>query len=125
MKDTISHLHVMCKDWLRELDFYKNEIPFFKKRLDEVASKNTSKDIKVEVEHFENRFYIMNLHLDELLHDVKLKEEALIQNAIEQPKYINVKMIETDENLEDLMEFTATDFKDTKKEFYQFLSKYL
>lgn len=125
MKDTISHLHVMCKDWLRELDFYKTEIPFFKKRLDEVASKNTSKDIKVEVEHFENRFYIMNLHLDELLHDVKLKEESLIQNAIEQPKYINVKMIETDENLEDLMEFTATDFKDTKKEFYQFLSKYL
>lgn len=125
MKDTISHLHVMCKDWLRELEFYKTEIPFFKKRLDEVASKNTSKDIKVEVEHFENKFYIMNLHLDELLHDVKLKEESLIQNAIEQPKYINVKMIETDENLEDLMEFTATDFKDTKKEFYQFLSKYL
>lgn len=125
MKDTISHLHVMCKDWLRELDFYKTEIPFFKKRLDEVASKNTSKDIKVEVEHFENKFYIMNLHLDELLHDVKLKEESLIQNAIEQPKYINVKMIETDENLEDLMEFTATDFKDTKREFYQFLSKYL
>jgi hypothetical protein len=125
MKDTISHLHVMCKDWLRELDFYKTEIPFFKKRLDEVASKNTSKDIKVEVEHFENKFYIMNIHLDELLHDVKLKEESLIQNAIEQPKYINVKMIETDENLEDLMEFTATDFKETKKEFYQFLAKYL
>ncbi|MEA5459015.1 hypothetical protein VB796_08205 [Arcicella sp. LKC2W] len=125
MKDTISHLHVMCKDWLRELEFYKTEIPFFKKRLDEVASKNTSKDIKIEVEHFENKFYIMNLHLDELLHDVKLKEESLIQNAIEQPKYINVKMIETDESLEDLMEFTATDFKDTKKEFYQFLSKYL
>ena len=88
MKDTISHLHVMCKDWLRELDFYKTEIPFFKKRLDEVASKNTSKDIKVEVEHFENKFYIMNLHLDELLHDVKLKEESLIQNAIEKPKEI-------------------------------------
>ncbi len=125
MKDTISHLHVMCKDWLRELDFYKTEIPFFKKRLEEVSAKNTSKDVKVEVEHFENKFYIMNLHLDELLHDVKLKEESLIQNAIEQPKYINVKMIETDDNLEDLMEFTATDFKDTKKEFYQFLSKYL
>jgi len=125
MKDTISHLHVMCKDWLRELEFYKTELPIFKKRLEEVASKNTSKDIKVEVGHFENKFYIINTHLDELLHDIKLKEEALIQNAIEQPKYIHVKMIETDENLEDLMEFTATDFKETKKEFYQFLAKYL
>ena len=125
MKDTISHLHVMCKDWLRELEFYKTEIPFFKKRLEEVSAKNTSKDVKVEVEHFENKFYIMNIHLDELLHDIKLKEESLQQTAVSQPKYINVKMIETDENLEDLMEFTATDFKDTKKEFYQFLSKYL
>ncbi|MES2519954.1 MAG: hypothetical protein V4585_17690 [Bacteroidota bacterium] len=125
MKDTISHLHGLCKDWLRELDFYKSEIPFLKGRLDEVASKNTSKDIQAQVDHFENRFYIMNNHLDELLHDVKLKEESLLETAATQPKYINVKMIETDDNLEDLMDFTASDFKNTKKEFYQFLSKYL
>jgi hypothetical protein len=125
MKDTISHLHILCKDWLRELEFYKTEIPIFKKRLEEVASKNTAKEIKVEVSHFENKFYIINNHLDELLHDIKLKEESLIQNAITQPKYINVKMIDADDEIEELMEFTATDFKSTKKEFYQFLAKYL
>jgi hypothetical protein len=125
MKDTIAHLHILCKDWLRELEFYKTEIPIFKKRLEEVASKNTAKEIKVEVSHFENKFYIINNHLDELLHDIKLKEESLIQNAITQPKYINVKMIDADDEIEELMEFTAADFKSTKKEFYQFLAKYL
>lgn len=125
MKDTISHIHVMCKDWMRELQFYQSEIPFFKKRLQEIASDYTSKDVLSQVDHFENKFYIMSNHFDELLHDVKIKEESIIDAAAEKPKYINVKMIEMDNKIEDLMEFTAHDFSDTKKEFYQFLAKYL
>jgi hypothetical protein len=125
MKDTISHIHVMCKDWTRELQFYQSEIPFFKKRLEEIASDYTSKDVLAQVDHFENKFYIMNNHFDELLHDVKIKEDSLMNEAAERPKYVNVKMIEMDGKIEDLMEFTARDFSDTKKEFYQFLSKYL
>jgi hypothetical protein len=125
MKDSISHVHIMCKDWTRELQFYLSEIPFFKKRLEEIVTDYTSKEILAEVDHFENRFYIMNNHLDELLHDIKLKEEAIMEEAIEKPKYINFKMIEMDGKIEELMEFTAHDFSSTKLEFYQFLSKYL
>jgi hypothetical protein len=125
MKDTISHIHVMCKDWIRELQFYQSEIPFFKKRLEEIVSDYTSNDILAQVDHFENKFYIMNNHYDELLHDVNLKEQSIMDKAAVNPKYINVKMIEMDGQIEDLMEFTAFDFSNTKKEFYQFLSKYL
>ncbi len=125
MKDTISHVHSMCKDWTRELQFYQSEIPFFKKRLEEIVSDYTAKDVLAQVDHFENKFYIMNNHFDELLHDVKLKEESIMNEAADKPKYINVKMIEMDGKIEDLMGFTAQDFSDTKKEFYQFLSKYL
>lgn len=115
----------MCKDWTRELTFYKSEIPFFKRQLGEIAKDYTSKDILAKVDHFENKFYIMSNHFDELLHDVKLKEESILNKAAQKPKYINVKMIEMDGKIEDLMEFTARDFRETKKEFYQFLSKYL
>ena len=72
MKDSTAHLHLICEDFKRTLDFYKSEMPFFKKRLEEIASKNTGEDILKQVEHFENTFIDMNEKLDVLLHDVKL-----------------------------------------------------
>lgn len=123
MKDTLAHQHLICEDWKRELDFFKIEIAYLRKRLEEIASKNTSNDILIQVEHFENKFRIMGIHVDELHHDVNLKNEALLKEASEKPAYINVKMIASDENLIDLMSDTSQDFHATKKEFYQFLSK--
>ncbi len=123
MKDTLAHQHLICEDWKRELDFFKVEIAYLRKRLEEIASKNTATDILVQVEHFENKFRIMGIHVDELHHDVNLKNESLLKEAAEKPAYINVKMIASDENLIDMMSDTSRDFYDTKKEFYQFLSK--
>ena len=58
-------------------------------------------------------------------HDVNAKNKSLLDEAVLKPNYIGVKMKETDENLEDLMQNTRTDFTSTKKEFYNFLSKTL
>jgi hypothetical protein len=113
----------MCEDWKRELDFFKTEIVYLRKRLEEVASKNTSKDVLIEVEHFENKFRIMSIHVDELKHDVNLKNESLLKEAAEKPNYINVKMIDEDIDLIELMNDTSSDFHSTKKDFYKFLSK--
>lgn len=123
MKDTIAHSHLICEDWLRELAFFKQEIAYLRKRLEEVASKNTNKEVLIEVEHYENKFRIMSVHVDELHHDVNLRNEALKKEAFEKPNYISVKMIDEDENLIDLMHDTSTDFHQTKKEYYNFLSR--
>lgn len=125
MKTTISHSHQICLDWIRELQFYQSELPFFKKRLEEVSSDYTSGDVKAQVDHFENKFKIMDEHYDELLHDVRLKEQSIANFATAKPNYINAKMIEMSDKIEELMEFTAVDFSDTKKDFYRFLSKYM
>lgn len=122
MKESIAQLYHLCEDWKRELQFYKDEIPVLKQRLDEVASKNTGNEIMLKVSHFENKFKIMNQNMDELLHDVNLKIESLRGQAEAKPNYINVKMIEHESALEDLMHITASDFYDTKKEYYKFLS---
>jgi hypothetical protein len=123
MKDSLSHLHLVCEDWKRELLFMQDEIPVLKSRLSEVVSKNTATDVLKEVEHFENKFNILRLHLDELLHDVNLKMNAIQSQAIAKPNYISVKMVESDAQLEDLMHTNALDFYDTKKTYYKFLSK--
>jgi hypothetical protein len=123
MKDSLSHLHLLCEDWQRELHFFKDELSVFKNRLNEVASKNTHQEVLIQVEHFENKFRIMSNNIDELLHDVQLKAGVISQQSVAQPKYIHVKMMEVDVNIQDLMEYTSKDFYETKHEFYKFLSK--
>lgn len=125
MKENIAHLQAVCQDWTRELKFYKTEVPFFIKRLEEIVLKNTKNEILSQVEHFENKFRIMNFHYSELVHDLKLLNKAIVANSIEKPNYRSVKMRENDNNLEELMQFTADDYTQTKKEFHRFLSKYL
>ena len=125
MKDSTAHLHLICEDFKRTLQFYKSEIPFYKKRLEEISIKNTAEEIRKQVEHFENKFIAMNENLDVLMHDVNIKQDAILKDAKEKPDFINLKVNETADDLKALIDFTAKDFDETKEHFYRFLSEHL
>ncbi len=125
MKDSTAHLHLICEDFKRTLAFYKSEIPFLKKRLEEIAMKNTGEDTRKEVEHFENVFVVMNENLDVLMHDVNLQQDAVMKDAKEKPDFINLKVHEGVDSLQALIDVTAKDFAETKVHFYRFLSEHL
>ena len=125
MKDSTAHLHLICEDFKRTLQFYKSEIPFFKERLDEISEKNTAEEIRKQVEHFENTFIVMNENLDVLMHDVNIKQDAILKDAKERPDFINLKVNETADDLKALIDFTAKEFAETKEHFYRFLSEHL
>ena len=44
--------------WLKELDFYNEELSLLEKRLLEIADKNNGKEVMAEVEHFQNQFIV-------------------------------------------------------------------
>ena len=125
MKDSTAHLHLICEDFKRTLQFYKSEIPFFKKRLEEISIKNTGEEIRKQVEHFENTFIAMNETLDVLMHDVNIKQDAILKDAKEKPDLINLKVNGTADDLKALIDFTAKEFAETKEHFYRFLSEHL
>ena len=125
MKDSTAHLHLICEDFKRTLQFYKSEIPFYKKRLEEISIKNTAEEIRKQVEHFENKFIAMNENLDVLMHDVNIKQDAILKDAKEKPDFINLKVNETADDLKELIDFTAKEFAETKEHFYRFLSEHL
>lgn len=125
MKDSTAHLHLICEDFKRTLQFYKSEIPFYKKRLEEISIKNTAEEIRKQVEHFENKFIAMNENLDVLMHDVNIKQDAILKDAKEKPDFINLKVNETADDLKALIDFTAKEFAETKEHFYRFLSEHL
>lgn len=123
MKDTTAHLHLLCQDWTRTLQFYKTEIPYFKKRLVEISLKNTGEDIRKEIEHFENEFIVLNEDLDQLQHNVNLQQDDAMKSASEKPLFINVRKVKVDDNLGELIESFEMEFAKNKKQFYRFLSK--
>ena len=125
MKDSIAHQHILAEDWRRELQFFRDELVILRKRLDEVAARNTSKDIMVEVEHYENKFKVMAQDYDELIHDVGVMETSLKGAAVSKPDFINTKMVDTNGRVEALMRIVSSDFYETRHSFYEFLVKVL
>src|SRR6187455_2073598 len=52
----IDVLHSEHREWLSKLDFYKDDIMILRKRIEEIAMKNTSRDVLAMVEHFQTQF---------------------------------------------------------------------
>lgn len=57
-------LHSEHREWLNKLDFYKDDLVVLRQRLEEVAARNTLREIMAQVEHFQNLFIIQRNEID-------------------------------------------------------------
>ena len=63
-KEKISVISDEHQSWLSALVFYKDELNVLRGRLTEIASKNTSKELLAQVEHFENSITLQQENID-------------------------------------------------------------
>lgn len=124
-KTSINALHHQGNDWLRELEFYKEELAILTSRLEEVVSKNTNKEILANVEHFQNKFIMLREQLDILRHDVNQRNEKLTELAKTRPDHIDERLTSISDKLLDRMKDFAHSIADTRFEFNIFLAKTL
>jgi len=80
-KANIRHWHNTYNDWLRALDFYKDEIGILTERLTEMAGKNTGHEVAAQVEHFQNAFLLHRNNIDELKHAINSNLSAIANEA--------------------------------------------
>ncbi len=123
MKTTLNNLHHQNTDWLRELDFYKHEMSVLTKRLEEVAKANTAMAVAQQVEHFQNKFIIIDEQLDILTHDVKIKEQVLMQVVETKPEHIDEKAVVPDSEMQNRVNDLFKNIGDTRFEFNRFLAE--
>jgi uncharacterized membrane protein YccC len=119
----IYDLHAEHKAWLNTVSFYKDELKILTHRLEEVASKNTNKDILAKVEHFQNQFVLNKEQVDILLHDVNRKEQELQKNINDNPVAVDHRQVNDEQQLRDRVETFKTLMEELKKEFNAFLTK--
>jgi len=125
-KISIAHMSNAHTDWLRGLDFYKEEITILRNRLTEVAGKNTHPEVMKQVEHYENQFEIQRENIHRLTHDIKfnLKNTAK-ESQVSPAGYIDGALLSWHNTLGQKFETEEKTVKDLKQEFNQFAAEWL
>jgi hypothetical protein len=109
--------------WLETFKFYKDEIKVLRKRLEEVASRNSAKDVKMQISHFENQFIINDEQIDEISHAIKENQVKMEQHIHDNPVAVEHRKVEDHTELRDKVNVFENIFKQLRIEFNEFLSK--
>lgn len=125
MKTNIISQHAEHTKWLNELAFYKDDIKVLQKRIEEVMSKNTNKEVAVNIEHFQNQLLIQDSNASKLIHHINHDENA-IQNSIkENPIASDHRLAEDHTEEREMVENFGKHFKELKNELNTFLTKWM
>ena len=119
----LSDLHFEHKNWLSEIEYWKDELKFFKNRLSEVVSRWSDKDILARCEQYQNQFIMHREILDILRHDIKAHENELEEMAVEHPVAINHRRFEDHTGLRDRVETQRDIYNSMKKSYFVFLTE--
>jgi hypothetical protein len=123
MKTSLSTIHHQLNDWMNELNFYKDELIIFKKRLDEVVENNNKHEIMAQVEHFQNNFILLQERYDILKSRIHHDVQALEVTIDSKPSHIFENYIQDNHTLENEIQDFITSIRNIKKTFYSFLEK--
>ena len=119
---TISDLHTEHSEWLKKLEFYKDDLLVMRSRLEEIASKNTSKEILARAEHFQNQFVVQKENIDEIHHSIKDHENYLENRVDENPAASDQQHVHDHPKMRENIEGFEKVFNELRHEFNKFLS---
>jgi len=122
----ISNVDHIQNDWLRVLDFYKSEISILRKRLTEIAGKNTGHEVNKGVEHFENQFKLQDENIDFLKHDINSNVSDISRQVRESTAgYIDASLIKLYRRLQEKYVAEEKLINELRHDFYQFAMKWM
>ncbi|HXD93671.1 MAG TPA: hypothetical protein VNX01_10685 [Bacteroidia bacterium] len=125
MKTTIYSQHYEHTEWLNKLSFYVDEISVMQKRIEEIAQKNTAKEVKIKIEHFQNQLLIQKNNIDALKRHIKDDEKLLKDNIMKNETAVDHRKIEDHIAEREDIEVFETNFNHLRKEFNLFLAEWM
>lgn len=125
-KISITHVNNAHNDWLRALDFYKQEISILKKRLTEIGGKNTGAEVLKEVEQYENKFKVQIDNIDRLNHDIR-QNISNVENQLKEGNagYIDKVLVAQHNNLHERYNTEENTINDIRRNFNIFAASWM
>jgi hypothetical protein len=122
-KKHLTDLHNEHMEWIKSLQFYKDEIQLMTNRLQELVTTNSKTEILAQIEHFQNQFIRQSEVIDELKHDINQSENTIVEAVQSNPVAVNRQSAPDHIVLRDRFETFEKLFKEMKEEFNKFASK--
>ena len=122
---TISHCGNDHSTWIKNLDFYKDDLKVSEKRLGEVAGKNTNHDMLAQVEHFQNQFIVQRNNIDELKHRISQHDKRVSSEAQSHAGKIEQLSVKEHEAISEETKGFEVNMNDLRYQFNEFLSKWM
>lgn len=124
-KKYIYDLHAEHLEWLNKVAFYKDEIKIMRNRLEQVASKNSNKEVQALVEHFQNQLIVQDEQNDILRHNVK-EYENVIEDHLKKNE-VAADHLKWDDHakMREAVDVYEKIFNDLRKELIGFLAKWM
>ncbi|MDN5201795.1 hypothetical protein QQ008_10490 [Fulvivirgaceae bacterium BMA10] len=120
----LEDLHYSSKQWLFNIDFWRQELNFFQNLLDTQAKHVTTVDQKKQIDHFQNLIiYYQGELLDEFHQKVRRHEKRLKNLLINNESPTDLSYRENHNLLFDQIISFDNQFKKYKLELYSFMSQ--
>src|SRR3954469_9614550 len=123
MKTNIFSQHSEHTNWQNKLSFYTDDLKVLENRLAEVSQKNTSTEIRKEIEHFQNQFIIQRENIHKISHHISGEEKQILTEIKKNPIASDHRKIEDHAEEREMVSSFELNFNNLRKEFNNFLSK--
>ena len=117
----VSDFHFEHKQWIRELEFWRDELKTFQRRLEDIVQRAQEKDAMAKVERFQNQFIRHNEVIDTFLHEINEHEHELTLLVKNEAHTIEDKFVGSHGRHRESIETQRKMYYDLKKEFFSFL----
>ena len=125
-KTSITHIRNEHNDWLRSLEFYKQELNILKGRLVEIAGKNTGHGTGAVIEHYENQFEIQFTNIARLAHAIsKNVHDIMVEAKQNSAHFVDVRYAEQHYKLKDMYITEEKTINELRHTFNRFAAEWM
>lgn len=121
----LSELHHDHREWRNILSFYQEDISTMRKRLEEVSSKNTDREMHGFVERFQNKLIIEAEQIDTLKHRINECEDNIMKNVENNPTASDHRKVDDHTELRESFQTFELLFNKLRKDLNAFVAKWM
>ena len=121
----VSHCGNDHSVWIKNIEFYEDDLDSLENRLLEIAEKNNGYDVMAGVEHFQNQFIVQRKNIHDLRHLIDRHSGKVASDAKSHAGRVETGLLDEHEGIKSEVESFEKVINELRHEFNKFLSRWM